>query len=408
MQPDTRPRPSVTGADPRDASSPPASPAAPAALSPAACAARLQPRTEDLRGPYLRDQTAIIHSLPFRRLKHKTQVFFAPENDHLCTRIEHVMHVATIAVTIVRGLNRRGWQLDEEMAFAIGLGHDLGHAPFGHTGEFILHDLLAPFGGTFLHEVNGLRVVDCLANEGKGLNLTFAVRDGIACHNGEKFEPSLRPADRPNDLAAIRDRNCVPSTWEGCIMRFADKIAYLGRDLEDALEVGLITEDEIPPAVRAALGSRNGEIINALVLDLIESSPAADRIGFSEARFAVINELKRFNYQRIYFHPQLRQYEGYCRRILTELFGHLLGLLTTLDRDFPAWEAREIPMERAFGKHLRKLGDLYRREQAPAHRIVADYLSGMTDLFALSCIRQLIIPPPMPVPGRGSSQGGGV
>ena len=142
---------------------------------------RQRPRREDGRGPYYRDTTAIIHSSPFRRLKHKTQVFFAPSNDHICTRMEHVLHVASIASSICRTLG-----LDTEMAWAIGMGHDLGHTPFGHVGERIISRMAEERGlGKFEHEVNSLRVVDFLANGGNGLNLTYAVRDGIVCHNGE-------------------------------------------------------------------------------------------------------------------------------------------------------------------------------------------------------------------------------
>lgn len=356
---------------------------------------RLRPREEDVRGPYLRDQTAIIHSLPFRRLKHKTQVFFAPENDHLCTRIEHVMHVATVATTIARGLNKYGWRLNEELANAIGLGHDLGHAPFGHSGETILDEILRPHGELFMHELNGLRVIDHLANDGDGLNLTFAVRDGIVCHNGEKFEPSLKPAETPNDLAKLHDRNCRPSTWEGCIVRFADKIAYLGRDIEDAIEAGLITDSQIPETIRRELGAKNGEIIKTLVLDLIETSKSAGELRFSDDRFAVINELKRFNYQTIYFHPKLREYETFCRRIIRSLFEHLSDLLEKKGHDFTAYAASVIRLDRAFGNFLQKMHRFYAQEGDHPHRIVTDYISGMTDLYALSCIKEITLPPPL-------------
>ena len=150
---------------------------------------RIRPKEKktDCRGDFFRDQTAIIHSLPFRRLKHKTQVFFAPENDHICTRIEHVLHVATIAATICKGLNNSGnWDINAEMAFAIGLGHDLGHAPFGHSGERALNGIFK--ADAFKHEIHSLRVADKLANDGEGLNLTFGVRDGIICHCGESDE----------------------------------------------------------------------------------------------------------------------------------------------------------------------------------------------------------------------------
>jgi len=363
--------------------------------SPERLTQRVRPREEDIRGPYLRDQTAIIHSLPFRRLKHKTQVFFAPENDHLCTRIEHVMHVATVATTIARGLNRNGWELNEELANAIGLGHDLRHAPFGHSGETILDELRHSSGEKFMHELNGLRVIDALANDGMGLNLTFAVRDGIVCHNGEIFEPFLRPAETLNDLSTIHDRNCRPSTWEGCIVRFADKIAYLGRDIEDAIEAGIITESQIPEPIRRELGAKNGEIIKTLVLDLIETSKNAGELRFSHDRFAIINELRRFNYQSIYFHPKLREYESFCRRIIRSLFEHLFGLLDKFGLEYPKYSESRIRLDRAFGHFLQKMQAFYDREGNLPHRMVTDYLSGMTDLYALSCIKEITLPPPL-------------
>ncbi|HEY9069023.1 MAG TPA: HD domain-containing protein [Candidatus Ozemobacteraceae bacterium] len=352
-------------------------------------------REEDLRGPFLRDQTAIIHSLPFRRLKHKTQVFSAPENDHICTRMEHVMHVATIAVSIVRGLNRLGWELNEEAAFAIGIGHDLGHPPFGHVGEHALDALLKQYGASFMHEINGLRVVDMLANDGRGLNLTFAVRDGIVCHNGEKFEPSLVPAEAANIPETIHDRNARPSTWEGCIVRFSDKIAYLGRDIEDGIDAGLISEKDVPELVRRELGSRNGEIINTLVVDLIAASSDSGAIRFSPERFAIINELRRFNYERIYFHPRLREYGTYIEQIVRRLFDHLYALATLFREDQGRAGTRTLPLDRAFCEYLVRMAGAYGRESAGPERMAADYLSGMTDEFALSCFRQITFPPPI-------------
>ncbi|MDA3832250.1 MAG: HD domain-containing protein, partial [Spirochaetales bacterium] len=154
----------------------------------------------DVRGAYFRDTTAIIHSYPYRRLKHKTQVFFAPSNDHICTRIEHVLHVATVAAAICKGL-----ELDSELAWAIGMGHDLGHAPFGHVGETVMNELMQNSGG-FKHELYSLRVVDHLAYYGRGLNLTYAVRDGIISHCGEVFEQTIVPDFCIKDLASIDDR----------------------------------------------------------------------------------------------------------------------------------------------------------------------------------------------------------
>jgi dGTPase len=169
---------------------------------------RTEPRETDVRGDYFRDQTAIIHSTAFRRLKNKTQVFFAPENDHICTRIEHVLHVATIAATICKGLNKYGWELDIDMAYAIGLGHDLGHTPFGHAGEMALNKILGG-NNAFVHEINSYRQVEYLAKKGQGLNLCFGVKDGIICHNGEKDEQYLKPSQILNNLDKIKTRKVV-------------------------------------------------------------------------------------------------------------------------------------------------------------------------------------------------------
>ena len=198
---------------------------------------RERERKEDIRGAYYRDTTAIIHSSPFSRLKHKTQVFFAPANDHICTRMEHVLHVASIASTICRPLG-----LDSELSWAIGMGHDLGHTPFGHVGERIISSLFKERGlGVFQHEVNSLRVVRMLANHGRGLNLCYAVEDGIVSHCGEKFVQRIIPSGEVKDLDAISSiHGLVPSTWEGVVVRFSDSIAYLGRDWEDARRLGLL------------------------------------------------------------------------------------------------------------------------------------------------------------------------
>ncbi|GAI25740.1 unnamed protein product, partial [marine sediment metagenome] len=210
-------------------------------LSEAVYSERVSSRTEDLRGPYFRDQTAIIHSLPFRRLKHKAQVFFSPNNDHVCTRIEHALHVATIAATVAKGLD-----LNEDMAYAIGLAHDLGQAPFGHAGESVLNEKT----GRFIHEIHGLRIVDKLGNRGRSLNLTYGVRDGIICHCGEALDQEIRPRQEEIDLATITDRSFFPSSYEGCVARMADRIAYLGRDLEDAIYGGFIEVKKMPGVIR--------------------------------------------------------------------------------------------------------------------------------------------------------------
>lgn len=347
----------------------------------------------DLRDEYFRDQTKIIHSLPFRRLKHKTQVFFAPNNDHICTRIEHVLHVATIAATICRGLNKSGkWELSEDLAYAIGLGHDIGHAPFGHEGERAI-DACLTRPKRFLHELNSYRVVEHLANYGEGLNLTFAVKDGIICHCGEDFANNqLRPAPKPNDLEKITGRNQMPSTYEGCIVRLADKIAYLGRDIEDAVKADLITTQDIPQAVREEIGESNGEIINTLTLDLINHSKDRDCIGFSDDKFAIISQLRTFNYERIYHNQQMRQRKETIDKCIRDLFEYFRRLFERYGFDYDAYTAEGKQTAFNFAKYMRSMKKVYREDPALVDDIIADYIAGMTDSFALDVMEDVILP----------------
>ena len=358
------------------------------------CLRRTHPHTPDLRDEYFRDQTKIIHSLPFRRLKHKAQVFFSPKNDHICTRIEHVLHVATIAATICRGLNKSGhWQLSEDMAYAIGLGHDIGHAPFGHEGERAIDACLKASGKRFLHELNSYRVVEHLANYGEGLNLTFAVKDGIICHCGEDFKNNtLRPANIPNDLEKITGRTQMPSTYEGCIVRLADKIAYFGRDIEDAIKAELITKEDIPQAVRKEVGSSNGEIINTLTLDLIEHSKGKDYIGFSAEKFDLISQLKTFNYQRIYCNDDMLRRKEIISKCVKDIFDYFRTLFAHNGFDYNAYASDPQQTARGFGNYLKSMRGFYKENPAEIDTVIADYIAGMTDSFALSVMQEVLLP----------------
>ncbi|HBX52511.1 MAG TPA: phosphohydrolase [Bacteroidales bacterium] len=356
--------------------------------------ARRHSKDSGVRGDFFRDQTAIIHSMPFRRLKHKTQVFFAPANDHVCTRIEHVLHVATIAATICKGLNAFDWNLDIDMAYAMGLGHDLGHTPFGHAGEDALRKILG-LKLNFMHELNSYRVVEYLSNHGKGLNLTFGVKDGIICHNGERDDNKLKPASVPNDLDAINNRNNMPSSYEGCIMRFSDKIAYLGRDIEDALIAGFIKKEDIPEDIRKELGSTNGEIINTLVADVIVFSSDKDHIAFSDEKYEIMTKLKKFNYQYIYNNPELLRYNKFCSKIITTLFEHYTNMFEINGVDFNKYKSLDLKSDRAFGHYVESLYEFYKSENADVLRIVTDYIAGMTDFYALETIKEITIPAPL-------------
>ena len=347
---------------------------------------RMRYREEDIRGPYFRDITAIIHSYPFRRLKHKTQVFFAPKNDHICTRIEHVMHVASIAATICRALD-----LDADLAWAIGLGHDLGHTPFGHLGEEILSDLSSNSGG-FYHEIYSLRVIDSLTNYGRGLNLTYAVRDGIINHCGEQFEQSILPDFHEKDLSAIQRRDQYPASWEGCVVRVSDKIAYLGRDLEDASHLGLVDPESVPAEVVKVLGKNNSEIINTLVLDVIENSQKIGVIGFSDRVFGPLISLRDFNYASIYKNPRLFTYHRNFERILKTLYSYLSELFAVCGEDPSKYREEKNFVAARFGDYLKKMRDFYVNSDGGYGKAVLDYIAGMTDDYAIDCVSEIMIP----------------
>ncbi len=354
---------------------------------------RTREMDSEMRGNYFRDQTAIIHSMPFRRLKHKTQVFFAPQNDHVCTRIEHVMHVATIASTLCKGLNRNGWELDVEAAFAIGLGHDLGHAPFGHEGEFILTERLGK-KNAFIHEINSYRVVEYLANNGKGLNLTYMVKDGIISHNGEKFEQYLVPDSNKKDLDTVINRRITPSSFEGCIVRFSDKIAYLGRDIEDAITAGFIKRSDIPLQIRKYLGERNSDIIDTLVKDFVDNSKNQSKVGFSDDTYEHFRMLQKFNYSSIYLNERLKSYKKQARIIINTLFDYFAEIYEKNGREYEKYSQMGLKIEKSFGKYIENMHEFYLDEK-DANVIIVDYIAGMTDLYMLDAIKQLTIPGPV-------------
>ncbi len=350
---------------------------------------RLFPREEDERGHYFRDTTAIIHSYPFRRLKHKTQVFFSPKNDHICTRIEHVMHVASVAAAICRGLD-----LDTDLAWAIGLGHDLGHTPFGHVGEEVMNNLKSDSGG-FIHELYSLRVVDHLSNHGRGMNLTYAVRDGIVNHCGEKFEQFIRPDFEKKDLKAITARDSYPSTWEGAVVRSADKIAYLGRDVEDAVQLKIIEKKDIPDEVVHVLGTTNSEIISSLVSDVIASSKEEGAIGFSDKIYHAMKVLKEFNYHNIYLNPLLSNYHRYFERILRTLYNYLQEIFQLYGFDVKGYQKEQNLIAVRYADYVVKMRGFYEQENQSFVDMPFDYLAGMTDDYAMECSSEIMIPKKM-------------
>lgn len=346
-------------------------------------------RKSDIRGAFYRDTTAIIHSSPFRRLKHKTQVFFAPSNDHICTRMEHVLHVASIATAVCRGLH-----LDTELAWAIGIGHDLGHTPFGHVGEGILSSMMKEkdFSG-FEHELNSLRVIDFLTEHGKGLNLTYAVRDGIACHNGERFEQRLMPSGVKKDLTTLKSRKeAVPATWEAAVVRFSDQAAYLGRDYEDACRLAILDPASIPKIVVERLGDTNARIINTLVNDLIDSSSPEIGISFSEPIFEAVLAMKEFNYRSIYLSPLLQGYGNYFSRLLHLIVDYLQGLLDSYGLEEQPYLEEKNMLAAGFYMYVKEMHAPYLEHDFNLNRLVFDYVAGMSDNFCLDCANEILKP----------------
>lgn len=346
---------------------------------------RVKARQEDIRGAYYRDTTAIIHSSPFRRLKHKTQVFFAPSNDHICTRIEHSLHVASIASAICRGL-----RLNDELAWAVGMGHDLGHTPFGHTGEKIISSIMEEKGlGCFHHEIQSLRIVDMLSN----LNLTYAVRDGIVCHCGEKFVQAIRPDQEIKDLRAIRSiSHLIPSTWEGCVVRFSDQIAYLGRDFEDACRLNVIKKSDLPEEPARVLGNTNGEIIDTLVCDLISNSSEDRGISFSNEVFDAMVIMKDFNYSRIYKSSLMEGYERYFSRLIRLVVNYLDNLFAKNQFEERPYREEKNMLAVGFYNHIVEAKDLYLDRDKDFRYLVMDYVAGMSDNFCMDCANEILKP----------------
>lgn len=350
---------------------------------------RRKNRTEDIRGAYYRDTTAIIHSSAFRRLKHKTQVFFAPSNDHICTRMEHVLHVASIASTICRPLG-----LDNELAWAIGMGHDLGHTPFGHVGERIISKLSEERGiGPFEHEVNSLRVVDFLSSNGKGLNLTYAVRDGIVSHNGEELRKRIHPTYAIKDLSSISSRKgLIPATFEGAVVRFSDTIAYLGRDYEDAKRLGILKGIELPEIVKQRLGESNSKIIDTLVNDLIKGASVENGIGFSDDIFEAVSAFSEFNYKYIYKSEILNGYTRYFTRLINLIVNYLEEIYSSYGLDEKGYLSEKNMLAAGFYNHIGDMYPKYIEKEGSDKRMILDYVAGMTDNFCLDCANEILKP----------------
>jgi dGTPase len=359
-------------------------------LSPTATLSRqaIRRRTEEREGyrqQFALDADRILHSRAYTRYIDKTQVFSLIDNDHITHRVLHVQLVARVARTIGRFLH-----LNEDLIEAIALGHDIGHPPFGHEGEHVLSELCQEHGlPAFQHNIQSIRFLDMLERKGRGWNLCLQTLDGILCHDGEIHSRSLQPDIAPTfddfetRLAAKeKDPTCLlyPATTEGCVVRLADTISYIGRDIEDAIVLGLIRREDIPERCRTVLGDSNGTIVYNLVTDLLTAStvpPPGDRktqrrpiIGFGQETAEALAELKAFNYQQIYLADETRKYFPLIRECYSRLFRHYLAHLQR-----PGEYQLQVDL-------MTDMDRPYLETQSP-EEMVRDFIAGMTDAYFL-------------------------
>lgn len=292
----------------------------------------------DIRTEYQRDRDRIIHSKSFRRLKHKTQVFIAPEGDHYRTRLTHTLEVSQIARTIARAL-----RLNEDLTEAIALGHDLGHTPFGHTGEKLLQQVCSC---GFEHNEQSLRVVEKLEN-GRGMNLTYEVRDGILNHRGDN----------------------MASTLEGVIVKYADRIAYINHDIDDAIRGNIISEGDIPSDCSKILGTTHSSRINTMITDIINQSLGKDSISMSPPVKECSDKLRKFMFERVYIGSKAKADEDKAKYVIATLFEHFKKNIDELPGEF---------------KDMVECDGI--------DRVVCDYIAGMTDIYAVNMFNKLFIP----------------
>ena len=294
----------------------------------------------DIRPVFQRDRDRILHCKSFRRLKHKTQVFLSPKGDHYRTRLTHTLEVSQNARTIAKAL-----RLNEDLVEAIALGHDLGHTPFGHAGERILNELCEE---GYRHNEQSVRIVEKHEKDGKGLNLTWEVRDGILNHQ----------------------TSMMPHTLEGKIVRLSDKIAYINHDIDDAIRAKVMSEEDIPLEIRKVLGMTTKERLNTLIHNIIMNSMGKNDIVMSEEIGGAMQDLRKFMFQKVYTNPAAKGEEAKAERLLCELYAHYMG-------------------------HIEILPEQYQRmhsEGEKKERVVCDYISGMTDQYAVAKYREFFLP----------------
>jgi dGTPase len=332
--------------------------------------------TEGYRQAFSVDVDRILHSRAYTRYIDKTQVFYLIRNDHITHRVLHVQLVSKIGRSIGRFLG-----LNEDLIEAIALGHDIGHTPFGHDGERFLSELCREHGiGSFHHNVQSVHFLDCVERKGRGWNLSLQTLDGILCHDGEVHTRELAPrrnktfGDLQAEMAAKVSRigtELIPMTLEGCVVRMVDTVAYIGRDIEDAIRLGLIERSDLPASSAAVLGDTNGTIVFRLATDLIRASHGKDLVAFSPEVSEALKQLKQFNLDRIYLNPRMKPHSALLRDLFKRLFNRFL---------------EDLEMQRSdsviFQRFLNGMSDDYLGRHGPAE-VVRDFIAGMTDRYFL-------------------------
>lgn len=370
----------------------------------------LYKRQNEIRSEFERDYTRIIHSNAYRRQKHKTQVFFCPQNDHVCTRIEHINYVESISCSISNYLG-----LNVELTRAIAVAHDLGHAPFGHKGEKILSEISTrDIGEIFWHEKNGVNLVDnieLLEDEEQNLqnlNLTYAVRDGIISHCGEIDENAVKPRTEAISLDEyIRPNQYAPYTWEGCVVKMSDKISYICRDIEDAIRLKLVKEEQLKDLLQISKKKHinNTRIINELSNDICNNSTLETGLILSKENYEILNEIKKYNYKNIYLNEKLLPSDRYFNLVLNEIYNFLKQLY---NKDKTIQELEKLnqlypELTKEFTEWLMNYSDINNSRTNLKNKIVyhinneKDYcrailhfISGMTDNYAIKIYNEII------------------
>ena len=342
-------------------------------------------RENDIRPNFYRDIDRIIHSLSYTRYIDKTQVFSFKQNDHISKRIVHVQLVSKIARTIGRALN-----LNEDLIEAIALGHDIGHTPIGHTGEKILNEIsIRELGEMFSHNIQSVRNYLIIEKSGHGNNLTIQTLDGIMCHNGEMLSNIYYPKQKTKEEFLDEYKKCYtdketlkkvrPMTLEGCVVRISDIIGYIGRDIEDAINLGVLNREDVPNNIKEVLGTTNKDIVNTIILDIVANSLDKPYIKLSESVYKAIFDLKEFNYKNIYNKANTKEQLDFYKEGMNLLFYKYLDDISLKNETSDIYLSFLNQMEQEY------------IDNTDTKRMIIDYISGMTDEYFIDKVNKIMV-----------------